>query len=51
MATALHEIERSMREVPQLLDSIGEVHSDMSSSDDVIVVSHARRRFLRMLRR
>ena len=42
LATALCEMERSEREVQQLLDSIGEVHSNMSSTDDVIVVSHAR---------
>ena len=34
---------RSEREVPQLLDLIGEVHSNMSSTNDVIVVSHGKK--------
>ena len=33
---------KSVRELQQLLDSIGEVHANMSSTDDVFVVSHAK---------
>ena len=43
MATALSEMGRSECEVQQRLNSIGEVHSNMSSTDDVIVVSHAKK--------
>ena len=42
MATALRKMGRSEREVQQLFDSIDEVHSNMSSTDDVFVVSHAK---------
>ena len=35
---------RSERIGPQLIDSIGEVCSNMSSADDAIIMSHARRR-------
>ena len=42
LATALREMGISEREVQQLLDSIGEFHSNTLSTDDVFVVSYAK---------